>query len=73
MRNSGRDDLTIQAFQDGTAVETISKLYLDACDNTTATVLAHVVEHYSNTCEEPARKIQPAQELSLNEGLNNFG
>ena len=45
----------------------------DACDNTTATMLAHVNECYSKIGEEPARIIQVAQQLILNKGLKKFG
>ena len=44
-----------------------------ACDNNTANVLAHSIEHCSNTGEDKARIIQLAQQLSLNEGLKKFG
>tara|TARA_B110000116_G_scaffold23331_1_gene17939 strand:- start:29 stop:655 length:627 start_codon:yes stop_codon:yes gene_type:complete len=42
-------------------------------DNNTANVLAHLIEHYSNTGEDKARIIQLAQQLSLNKGLKKFG
>ena len=45
----------------------------NTCDNNTATILAHFIEHYANIDEELARIIQLAQQLSLSKGLKNFG
>ena len=45
----------------------------DAYEDTTAIVLAHVVEYYSNMGEEPTQIIQLAHQLSLNKGLKKFG
>lgn len=37
-----------------------------AYHNTAATDLAHIMQHYSNAGEEPAKLFQLAQQLSLN-------
>ena len=42
-------------------------------NNSTATVLAHIMQYCSNIGKEPARMIQLVQQLTLNKGLKKFG